>query len=84
VADQTGDNGNGNRTADRLARIETKLDFLVGQMAAMSDYPAVKQQLTDHACEIDKLRQRDTMASIVAAVVSALGAFFGWLIGARS
>jgi hypothetical protein len=71
--------------ADRLARIETKLDiYLERQSCIDADVAALKikagemqRDLNTHGVEIHKLRERDNVTGIMAA----LGAFGAALAG---
>ncbi len=74
--------------ADRLARIETKLDiYLERQSCIDADVAALKikagemqTSLNNHGEEIQKLRARDTTTGILSAVFAAIAAGFGWLM----
>jgi hypothetical protein len=68
MADQTGDNGNGNRTADRLARIETKLDMLLDWRKDFEE--ETRRELSD-------LRKSNRAWDIFNSAAAAIAVAFG-------
>ena len=85
------DNGNGRITnADRLARIETKLDYLlelIPRVSALEQGGAIRETslkaaedcLNEHDEKIEALQQSDKRFGIVGVIAGAVaGVLTGW------
>lgn len=80
-----GATGGNERIADRLARIETKLDIYLERQACLdADVAALKLRagemqttLTTHSDEINRLRAADRTGNIVTGAMAVLAGVIG-------